>query len=216
MQTQFFPNQFATIKVETAKGPREYGALIKLVKGSMIDIDLDGAETDDALVFQNSSVQIVSTDANGLRSTPGWVVRITAFTPRVALRVRVHADAVATVQRREYFRLRTKDPISILPHDFEKDGWEENWLEVHSLDISGKGIAFKSQQAFSPGTKMDLRIFLANRLEPLLLEAEVVSVARMKGYSNAYRIGAQFRRVMEEERRELLGYLKSLETGKCG
>lgn len=216
MQTQFFSNQFTKIKVESAKGQREYGALIKLVKGSMIDVDLDGAEADDALAFQNSSVQIVSTDASGLCSTPGWVVRVTAFTPRVALRIRVDSDHVDTVQRREYFRLRTKDPIGILPHLFDRDGWEENWLEVHSLDISGKGIAFKAREVFPLGTKMDVRIFLSNRGEPLLLEAEVVSVARMKGYSSVYRFGAQFRRMMEEERRELMGYLKSLETTKCG
>jgi c-di-GMP-binding flagellar brake protein YcgR len=164
--------------------------------------------------LDSAELRVVIPQMSCLYSIPARYDKRLSLAPRAALRVQLYFAQDATIQRREYFRLRTKEAVSYLPQLPNAEGQPENWRAVMTNDISGSGLSLRAREALPIGTLMKVRLYFAGRAEPIAIDARVVSVVEIKSHATAYKIGAQFVNLNESVRREIVGYLNSRQTGK--
>ncbi|MBN2097866.1 MAG: PilZ domain-containing protein [Candidatus Omnitrophica bacterium] len=76
-------------------------------------------------------------------------------------------------ERRKYvrFNVQTKVNFQVVPE--KKESAPSTRVEGISKNISAEGICFSSEKKLTPGSKLELEIFLPNEPEPLLLMGEV-------------------------------------------
>ncbi len=216
MQIEIFPNQTLQLEVETDAGRMHYVGHVTATKGSVIDLDVDMSSPDDAEKLAAGGLRVILTNPSGSCSIPARYERTLSTKPRVVARIQLLFGRSHNVQRRDYFRLRMKESVSYLPHLALADGATQPWREAMTIDISGNGMALRTNEVIPVGVRMSLRLMLSGRAHPINIEAEVISVSKIAGHAATYRLGLHFIDIHEGERRQIVGYLTSLQTAKVG
>ena len=214
MQIEIFPNQTLQLEVETDVGRMHYAGHVTSTKGPVIDLDVDMSNPDGAEKLVAADLRVIHTNPSGICSIPARFERVLSLKPRVVVRIHLLFGSSHNVQRRDYFRLRMKESVSYLPHLALADGATQSWRDAMTIDISGNGMALRTNEVIPVGVRMSLRLFLSDRTQPINIEAEVISVSKIAGHAATYRLGLHFIDIHEGERRQIVGYLNSLQTAK--
>jgi hypothetical protein len=83
--------------------------------------------------------------------------------------------------RRMFHRFNIRLPVSFLRVAEGKNGVGETW------DISAKGIGMRTYVALEPRSRLDLRLKIPDRKEPLFMKGQVVWSSRES--EGDYRVG---------------------------
>lgn len=127
-----------------------------------------------------------------------------ARTPLPVLIVKMPVEAKKR-QRRSWVRVPASLDFSFAPLS-DKPGAELVFKEAQTLDISGGGLMFGSQQEFKLGDMIKLTLNLpSGRLE---LKAKVVRVIPMPDQPRRrYQIGLEFEEIKERQRDRVMRYI---------
>jgi c-di-GMP-binding flagellar brake protein YcgR len=216
MQIEIFPNQMLHLEVKAGAGRTHYAGHVAAIKGSAVDLEFDTLSPDDAETLVEADLRIIFTNPSGICSIPARFEKTLSQKPHVVARIQLLFGRAHNLQRRDYFRLRTKEAVGYLPHLALADGELQSWRDAISIDLSGNGMALRTNEVIPVGVRMSLRLFLSGRARPINIEAEVISVSKIAGHADTYRLGAHFLDINEGERRQIVGYLNSLQTTKAG
>ena len=216
MQIEIFPNQTLQLEVETDAGRMHYAGHVTSTKGTIIDLDVDALKPDDAEKLAGADLRIIFTNPTGICSIPARFERMLEQKPRVVARIQLLFGSAHNLQRRDYFRLRTKETVGYLPHFALADGELQSWREAMTIDLSGNGMALRTKEVIPVGTRMSLRLVLSIRPQPINIEAEVIAVSKIAGHADTYRLGLHFIDINEGERWQIVGFLNSPQTAKVG
>lgn len=214
MQIEFYPNQTLQLEVETDAGRLHYACHVTSTKGSIIDLEVDALKPEDAEKLAAADLRVIHTNPSGICSIPARHERTLSMRPRVVTRIQLLLGNAHNVQRRDYFRLRMKESVDYLPHLALADGAIQPWRQATTIDISGNGMALRTNEVIPIGVRISLRLVLSDQTQPINIEGEVISVSKIAGHADTYRLGLHFIDIHEDERRQIVGYLNSHQTSK--
>lgn len=215
MQFKIFPDQRVQLELMVDSGPRQLSGLVKSVEGPVAFILVEGLAPHDVDKLDSSEIRVWLSNTNGLYSIPGNYEIMTGHFPHLVLRVHLFSARTKKIQRRDYFRLRTKEVIKYLPEISWEDTDVKGWRETRTIDLSGNGLSFRAPEPLAHGTHVQLQLFLPKSPQTIIIGARVVSAVKMNR-SNAHKVVVQFVEISERERWQIIGYLNALQRSKCG
>lgn len=215
MQPEIVPDQSVELELKVDSKPRQLRGLVKSIEGPVLFLQVEGLAPEEAEGLDSANVRVWLASVDGLYSIPGRGDIVSGRLSPLLLRVHLLMGRAEKTQRRDYFRLRTKEFINFLPEISWGDAEVQGWREAHTIDLSGNGLSFRAKELLAAGAHVQLRLFLAERTQPIVIGARVVSAVHMNR-SNAHKIVVQFVEINERERWQIIGYLNSLQSRKCG
>ena len=87
--------------------------------------------------------------------------------------------------------------------------WSKDWKKAHVVDISGGGVRFNSDFLLEPQDQILIRIdfTLKDEEKNLLIGANVIQSSRIESHFKKYVTRAQFTRIKESDRDDLIKYI---------
>ncbi len=122
------------------------------------------------------------------------------------------------VQRREFFRLKVAVDVEIagvIRHPVE--GEKVLYFDSHTYDLSGGGMAIRSDQSIPVGSMLEVKLALLDGEPPMKIIARVVSSLPVQGADGRYlsHLGISFPGIKEIERRRIVRYLNRLQRDQA-
>jgi c-di-GMP-binding flagellar brake protein YcgR len=111
-------------------------------------------------------------------------------------------QSLIKIQRRSYMRLPVKLDVS-----FRVAGDESDFKTGETLDISGGGILFVTEEKIEEGQILELELYLPRR-KPFFCRAKVVRLlerARKKGEKN--KVALEYHEITEGKRDQIINYI---------
>lgn len=177
--------------------PLEHGMQVPIRRGQRLSL---------SFVRQNSAYVFLGT------------VQEQAQKPLPHLKIRLLGPP-QKMQRREYFRLRVAVDVEIagvIRHPLE--GEKVLYFDSHTYDLSGGGMAIRSDQSIPVGSMLEVKLGLIDGEPPLKVIARVVCSLPVQGVDGRYlsHIGISFPGIKDTERRRIVRYLNRLQRDQAG
>lgn len=111
------------------------------------------------------------------------------------------------IQRRQYYRLKISLDayVRVIRQGDEGDG-EDEWIKMHTVDISGQGMQLKSYEAIPDHSILDCVICLDEE-KTIRVKGEVKEVYETEEGPIPYRLRIYFFEITEQQKKEIIQFI---------
>lgn len=198
------------IEIEILEGPYQGSYFSHVVDkdGEYLEISIPTSKGDLVPVREETRLNVIFVGPEAMYQFSSTVLRRVREGKVYALII-APPERIERIQRREFFRL----DVSI-PFMFRRQEEDEEFIPAHTVDLSGGGLKFRSEERLEEGETLLVR-FEEEQLGELLLELEILR--RDKG-DDLYTYAAEFKEILENEQDAVIGYIfdKQRELKKKG